>query len=88
MDITGIVTRLGLEIGLQRYFGETHTARDRGPRIAVLRRLRLLASTLALLPVVAVALGLGILGEYLGRIYSETKGRPIYIVRDRFDDAA
>jgi len=59
VDLTGIVTRLGLEIGLQRYFGETNTARDRASRSAVLRRVRLLASTFALLPVVAVALGLG-----------------------------
>jgi glycosyltransferase involved in cell wall biosynthesis len=33
-------------------------------------------------------IGIGVLGEYLGRIYNETKGRPIYIVRDRFDDGA
>jgi len=31
---------------------------------------------------------LGILGEYIGRMYQEVKGRPIYLVRDRagFDD--
>ena len=59
VDVTGILTRMGLEIGLQRFFGETNAARDHASRIAVLRRVRLLASTLALLPVIAVALGLG-----------------------------
>ena len=27
---------------------------------------------------------LGILGEYLGRIYEETKQRPLYLIRERY----
>ena len=32
---------------------------------------------------------IGVLGEYLGRIYDEVKARPLYLVRERhgFDDA-
>jgi O-antigen/teichoic acid export membrane protein len=59
VEVTGIFTRLGLDLGLQRHFGETNAARDRASSIVVLHRLRLLASAVALLPVVAVALGLG-----------------------------
>src|SRR5437773_2448887 len=59
VDVTGSLTRMGLEIGLQRYFGETNTARDRAARVVVLRRVRLIASLFALLPVIAVVLGVG-----------------------------
>ena len=31
-------------------------------------------------------LSLGILGEYVGRIFTETKGRPIYVVREMIGD--
>jgi len=64
VEAVGIFTRLGLDLGLQRYFGETNADRYRGSRALVLRRVRLLAITFSMLPVIAVALGLGrFLGE-------------------------
>jgi len=63
IDLTGILTRLGLDVGLQRYFGETRTREDQALRLAVLHRLRLLATSLALVPIAAVALGIGRLLE-------------------------
>nr|WP_294848811.1 glycosyltransferase family 2 protein [uncultured Sphingomonas sp.] len=32
-------------------------------------------------------LSLGVLGEYVGRILTETKGRPLYVIRERIGDA-
>ena len=31
-------------------------------------------------------LSIGVLGEYIGRIYNETKGRPNYVVKERTPD--
>jgi O-antigen/teichoic acid export membrane protein len=59
VDLTQIATRLGLDLGLQRYFGESQGAQDGAPRAVVLLRLRLLACAVALVPLIAVALGLG-----------------------------
>lgn len=33
-------------------------------------------------------MSIGILGQYLGRVYNETKGRPVYIVRKRYGAVA
>lgn len=59
LDLAAIVTRLGLDVGLQRHFGESNAGQDRTAHVQVLRRVRLLAGTFALLPAIAVALGLG-----------------------------
>jgi len=32
-------------------------------------------------------IGLGVLGEYLGRLYGEAKGRPVYVAREQFGGA-
>src|SRR5262249_7870813 len=58
-DNTCIVTRLGLDIGLQRHFGETRLSADQSGRVLVLRQLRLVTALLSLLPVLAVLLGAG-----------------------------
>ena len=32
-------------------------------------------------------IGLGVLGEYIGRLFSEAKGRPVYIIREKYESA-
>ncbi len=35
-----------------------------------------------------VLVGLGLVGEYVGRVYEEIKGRPLYVLKESSDDAA
>ena len=46
----------------------------------------IIVSTLALSGLILLQLGL--MGLYLGRIYEEVKGRPLYLVRDLVSRAA
>jgi dolichol-phosphate mannosyltransferase len=46
-----------------------------------------LALMLLLLIGGAVLCSLGVLGEYVGRIYEQVKGRPLYVVKESHDDA-
>ena len=32
-------------------------------------------------------ISLGVLGEYIGRVFAEVKGRPLYLVAERIGDA-
>jgi O-antigen/teichoic acid export membrane protein len=63
VDTTTIITRLGLDIGLQRHFGESSGASAQAMRLVVLRQLRMVAALTALLPIAIAWLGLGNLLE-------------------------
>ncbi|HXC59279.1 MAG TPA: oligosaccharide flippase family protein, partial [Steroidobacteraceae bacterium] len=58
-DVMLIMTRLGLENGLQRYLGETSDGADRTHRLVVLRQLRIIAAVVALVPGIVIGLGVG-----------------------------
>jgi O-antigen/teichoic acid export membrane protein len=59
VDTTTIVTRLGLDIGLQRHFGESSGGSAPAMRLVVLRQLRMVAALTALVPIAVVWLGVG-----------------------------
>lgn len=59
LDATSILTRVGLDVGLQRFLGQTRDAPEQMRRMLVLRELRFTTALLSLLPVTLVALGLG-----------------------------
>lgn len=70
----GLFTGVGL-LSLLYAAGEALFTRFSAPEWAPLAGLMLFCSGIVLLI-------LGVLGEYVGRIYEEAKGRPLYIVRE------
>jgi len=59
VGMTAVVTTLGLDLGLQRYLGSALTDSELKSRYSVMHRARYVAWGVSLLPVVAIAIGLG-----------------------------
>ena len=81
-----VSTLLGFTLALIAFFGI--------PFAILMKILGLYVSGIATVLLAVLMLGgvqliaIGIIGEYIGRVYDEVKRRPLYIVRDRVNMAA